>query len=65
MLRVMYKMISTQLNTYCTGDSGEEPETAFSTTINKTPNYGISHGRVVSQAFNRVPDTCKIYAQVH
>jgi hypothetical protein len=26
------------------GDSGATPETAVSTTINKTPYYGISHG---------------------
>lgn len=30
------------------GDSGADPETLFSTTINKTQNNGISHGRMVS-----------------
>ena len=34
-------------------------ETAFSTTINKNQNYGISHGRMVSHPSNR------IYAKVH
>jgi hypothetical protein len=28
------------------GDSGVVLETAFSTTINKTPKYGISRGRI-------------------
>ena len=40
-----------------TGDSGAAPETEFSTTINKTPNDGISHGRSVSYPSNRVPNT--------
>ncbi|XP_070990825.1 interleukin-31 receptor subunit alpha-like [Oncorhynchus clarkii lewisi] len=35
----------------------------FSTTINKTPNYGISHGRIVSHLSNRVPETNGIYAK--
>jgi hypothetical protein len=30
------------------GDSGVAPETAFSNTINKTPNDGISHGHDTS-----------------
>jgi hypothetical protein len=28
------------------GDYGVTPETAFSTIINKTPNYGVSRGRM-------------------
>jgi hypothetical protein len=47
------------------GDSGAVPETTFSTTINKTPNDGISPGRMVSHPSNRVPDTCRIYAYMH
>jgi hypothetical protein len=47
------------------GDSGASPKTAFSITINKTPNDGISHGRMVSQTSNRVPGTCRIYGKVH
>ena len=47
------------------GDSGAAPETAFSITINKTPHYDISCGRMVSYLSNRVPDTCRIYAKVH
>jgi hypothetical protein len=35
------------------GDSGAAPETAISTTINKTPNYGIYRGRIVSYPSNR------------
>jgi hypothetical protein len=45
-----------------TGAASEEP---FSTTINKTPNDGISCGRIVSHPSNRVPDTCRIYAKLH
>jgi hypothetical protein len=45
------------------GDSGAAPEAPFSTTINKTPNYWISHGRMVSHPSNRVPDTCRIYSK--
>jgi hypothetical protein len=37
----------------------------FSTTINKTLNYGISCGRMVSHPSNRVADTCRIYANLH
>jgi hypothetical protein len=40
------------------------PETAFSTTINKTPNYAVSHGRMKSHPSNKVPGTCRIYAKV-
>jgi hypothetical protein len=47
------------------GDSGAVPETPFSTTINKTPNYGISHGRMTLYPSNRVPDTYVIYYKVH
>ena len=46
-------------------DSGAAPEIAFSITINKTPNYGISCGRMVSHSSNKVPDTCRIYAKMH
>ena len=53
-----------QPNRTLMGDSGAVPETVFSTTINKTPNYGISHGRMVSHPSNRDPDTCRIYAKV-
>jgi hypothetical protein len=35
-----------QPNWTLTGDSGAEPETAFSTTTNKTLNYGISHEKM-------------------
>ena len=38
-------------------DSREAPETTFSTTINKTPNYGISREIMVLHPSNRVPDT--------
>jgi hypothetical protein len=34
------------------GDCGATPETSF---FNKTPNYGISHRRVVLHPSNRVP----------
>jgi hypothetical protein len=47
------------------GDSGAAPETVFSTTINKTPNYGISCWRMVFHTSNSVPDTCRFYAIVH
>ena len=47
------------------GDSGATPETVFSTIINKTTNYGISHGRMMSHPSDRIPDTCRIYARVH
>ena len=47
------------------GYSGAAPETAFSNTINKTLNYGISCGRMVSHLSNRVPDTCRIYVKEH
>jgi hypothetical protein len=40
-------------------------EKAVSTTINKTLNYGIVCGIMVSQPSNRVPDTCRIYSKVH
>nr|XP_046224442.1 uncharacterized protein LOC124048074 [Oncorhynchus gorbuscha] len=35
-----------------------------STTIKKTPNYGISGGRMVLHPSSRVSDTCRIYAKV-
>ena len=38
-------------------NSGVVPEAAFSTTNNKTPNYGIPHGRMMFYPSNRVPDT--------
>ena len=38
------------------GDSGGAPETMFSTTINKTPNDGMSRGRIVLHPSNRVPE---------
>jgi hypothetical protein len=47
------------------GDSGGVPKREFSTTINKTPNDGISHGRLMSHPSNKVPDTCRIYAKAH
>ena len=47
------------------GDFGVAPETAFFTIINKTPNYGIYHGRMKLHPSNRVPDTCRIYAKVY
>jgi hypothetical protein len=47
------------------GDSGVVPETVFSTTINNTPNYGISRGRTVSLLSNRIADPCRIYAKMH
>jgi hypothetical protein len=46
------------------GDSAAA-ETAFSTTINKTPNDGISHGKMVSHPSYRVPDTSRIYAKAY
>ena len=48
------------------GDSRAAPETVLSATIRtQTPNDGISHGRMVSHPSNRVPDTCRIYANAH
>jgi hypothetical protein len=47
------------------GNYGDAPKTTFSTTINKTPNDGISCGRMVLHPSNRVPDTCRIYAKEH
>ena len=46
------------------GDSGVVAKTVFSTTINKTPNDGISRGRIVLHPSNRVPDHCRIYTKV-
>nr|XP_046148705.1 SH3 domain-containing kinase-binding protein 1 isoform X2 [Oncorhynchus gorbuscha] len=53
--------ISTLLNTYCMGYSGAVPETVFSTTINKTPNNGISRGRMaqVRKSPSVAPETMK------
>uniref|UniRef100_A0A674F4F6 non-specific serine/threonine protein kinase n=1 Tax=Salmo trutta TaxID=8032 RepID=A0A674F4F6_SALTR len=50
---------------YCKCEEGSSsvPEATFS--INKTPNYGISRGGVVSHPTNRVLDTCRIYAKEH
>jgi hypothetical protein len=39
------------------GDSGVAPETVFPTNFNKTPNDGISGGRILLHPSNRVPDT--------
>jgi hypothetical protein len=50
-----------QPNSTLMGESGA----AFSTTINKTPNDGISGGRMVSDPSYRVPETCRIYANAH
>ena len=47
------------------GSSGAAPETVFYTTINKTPNDGISRGRMLSHSSNIPPDICTIYANVH
>ena len=47
------------------GDSGAVPETAFSTTINKTKNYGNFSWKAGVHPSIRVPDTCRIYAKVH
>ena len=42
-----------------------DSETVFSTTINKTPHYGISRGRMVLHPSDRVPETCRIYIKIH
>ena len=47
------------------GYSVASPGTAFSTTINKTQNHGISCGGMVSHPSNRFPDTCRIYVKGH
>ena len=62
---VCVSVTRSQPNWTLMGDSGVAPETAFSTTINKPPNHGMSRGRMVSHPTNRVPDTCRIYAKVH
>ena len=46
------------------GYFGAVPETVFSTTINKTPNYGISGEKMVLHPSNRVVDTYTINAKV-
>ena len=43
-----------QSNETLTGNSGVVPETAFSTTINKTLNYGISCGRMVPRCIEAI-----------
>ena len=43
-----------QPNWTLTGDSGVVPETAFSTTINKTPNYGLSCERMVAHPSSKL-----------
>ena len=45
---VCVSVTRSQPNWTLMGDSGAVPETVFSTTINKTPKYGISHGRMLS-----------------
>ena len=63
--RVMaFSVTRSQPNKTLKGNSVALPETAFSTTINKTPNDGISRGRMVSHPSNKVSDTCRIYAKV-
>jgi hypothetical protein len=52
-------------NSTLIGETEVVPETAFSTNINKTPNYVISCGRMVSHPSNRGPDTCRIYANAY
>jgi hypothetical protein len=42
-----------------------DTETVFSTTINKTPNDGISRGRMVLHPSDKVPETSRIYVKVH
>jgi hypothetical protein len=51
---VCVSVTRSQPNWTLLGDSGAVPETAF---FNKTPNDGISHGRMVLHPSNRVLDT--------